>query len=97
MVAMMPLHATTARLERSTMIPTSLKKSVRPRDARGRFIRHHERLPVALADTRGALFVVSEMADFIKAGGLGDVAYREGYLRRRHCRAHCAIATTCAC
>ncbi|WP_115556930.1 glycogen synthase GlgA [Xanthomonas campestris] len=74
MVAMMPLHATTARLERSTMIPTSLKKSVRPRDARGRFIRPHERLPVALADTRGALFVVSEMADFIKAGGLGDVA-----------------------
>ncbi|APP86385.1 glycogen synthase GlgA [Xanthomonas hortorum pv. vitians] len=73
MVAMMPLHATTARLERSTMIPT-LKKSGRPRDARGRFIRHHERLPVSLADTRGALFVVSEMADFIKAGGLGDVA-----------------------
>lgn len=73
MVAMMPLHATTARLERSTLLPT-LKKSGRPRDARGRFIRHHERLPVSLADTRGALFVVSEMADFIKAGGLGDVA-----------------------
>lgn len=73
MVAMMPLHATTARFERSTLLPT-LKKSGRPRDARGRFIRHHERLPVSPADTRGALFVVSEMADFIKAGGLGDVA-----------------------
>ncbi|RYE93360.1 MAG: starch synthase, partial [Oxalobacteraceae bacterium] len=73
MVAMMPLHATTARFERSTMLPT-LKKSGRPRDARGRFIRHHERLPVSPVDTRGALFVVSEMADFIKAGGLGDVA-----------------------
>ncbi len=55
------------------MLP-ALKKGGRPRDALGRFIRHHERLPVSLADTRGVLFVVSEMADFIKAGGLGDVA-----------------------
>ncbi len=58
---------------------------MRPRDARGRFVRHHEHLLEGPADTRGALFVVSEMADFVKAGGLGDVAAalpRE--LRRRY-------------
>ncbi len=42
---------------------------VRPRDPRGRF------LPVLDGHAgQRILFVVSEMADFIKAGGLGDVA-----------------------
>ena len=56
-----------------------------PRDARGRFIRHHEHLvdDAPLRDT--ALFVVSEMADFVKAGGLGDVAAAlPRALRRRY-------------
>ncbi len=45
----------------------------RARDARGRFARLMPTRPVApLRD--GCLFVVSEMSDFVKAGGLGDVA-----------------------
>ncbi|WP_045770533.1 glycogen synthase GlgA [Xanthomonas albilineans] len=47
----------------------------RHRDTRGRFVRSAE-LTVKLQSTprRASLFVTSEMADFIKAGGLGDVA-----------------------
>lgn len=47
----------------------------RYRDARGRFVRNAE-VTVKLhpAPRRTSLFVTSEMADFIKAGGLGDVA-----------------------
>ncbi len=36
------------------------------------------------------LFVVSEMADYIKAGGLGDVAASPP-----RCRVRCATARTC--
>lgn|SRR5690606_12012541 len=47
-----------------------------PRDPRGRFIRRQSAsvLPQAHHHSIPVLFVVSEMADFIKAGGLGDVA-----------------------
>ncbi|MBN6150982.1 glycogen synthase GlgA [Xanthomonas sp. AmX2] len=55
--------------------PVSLPPRRRHRDARGRFIRHAD-VTVKLQPTprRSSLFVTSEMADFIKAGGLGDVA-----------------------
>jgi starch synthase len=53
----------------------------RPRDARGRFVSSRalatlleHRAPPAQAQATSVLFVVSEMADYIKAGGLGDVA-----------------------
>ncbi len=73
MVAMLPLEDA-AVLERSPLVAKP-SLGVRPRDARGRFVRHHERVPLMAVDQRrGALFVASEMADFIKAGGLGDVA-----------------------
>lgn len=47
-----------------------------PRDPLGRFIRRQSAsvLPQAGHHSIPVLFVVSEMADFIKAGGLGDVA-----------------------
>ena len=54
-------------------LPSDLVR-VRQRDARGRFIKHHERLVDDAPVRDSALFVASEMADFIKAGGLGDVA-----------------------
>ncbi len=46
-----------------------------PRDSRGRFVPRRRVLqPQPQANALPVLFVVSEMADFIKAGGLGDVA-----------------------
>lgn len=65
--------------------PTLHLRPPRPRDARGRFIRHHE-WQMDVAPVRdSALFVVPEMADFVKAGGLGDVAAAlPRALRRRY-------------
>ncbi|GHH54758.1 glycogen synthase GlgA [[Pseudomonas] boreopolis] len=82
MVALFTLDSSVALLRDA---PPSPPPTARTRDARGRFVRHHEALPPPQPDTRNALFVVSEMADFVKAGGLGDVAAalpRE--LRRRY-------------
>jgi len=57
----------------------------RRRDARGRFVRHHEWLAEVPPRSDSALYVVPEMADFIKAGGLGDVAAAlPRALRRRY-------------
>ncbi|MCD7098047.1 glycogen synthase GlgA [Stenotrophomonas sp. MMGLT7] len=54
------------------------------RDARGRFVRHAQPIRVD-ARRRSSLFVVPEMSDFIKAGGLGDVAAAlPRALRRRY-------------
>lgn len=71
MVATLPQKIPTTLREHARLPPSP--KTARPRDARGRFVRHHENLPVP-ATRQGTLFVVPEMADFIKAGGLGDVA-----------------------
>jgi starch synthase len=55
------------------------------RDARGRFARHHEWQHDIAPVRDSALFVVPEMADFVKAGGLGDVAAAlPRALRRRY-------------
>jgi starch synthase len=72
MVALVSVDSSFALLRDAPPPPPT--KALRTRDARGRFVRHHEHLPIAAADARAALFVVSEMADFLKAGGLGDVA-----------------------
>ncbi|MGJ4803026.1 glycogen synthase GlgA [Luteimonas sp. SDU82] len=47
-----------------------------PRDTRGRFTRRRTAVKLARPASHSlpVLFVVSEMADYIKAGGLGDVA-----------------------
>jgi len=54
----------------STPLRAPLRGAQRSRDARGRFLSLVE--PARRAAP--VLFVVSEMADFLKAGGLGDVA-----------------------
>lgn len=58
---------------RELLAQTEPQASARParlRDARGRFV-----TPICTpAGSQRVLFVVSEMADFVKAGGLGDVA-----------------------
>ncbi|WP_440975900.1 glycogen synthase GlgA [Pseudoxanthomonas winnipegensis] len=54
------------------------QESLRARDARGRFAPRAANDPdtvrSGVSPRRTSLFVTSEMADFIKAGGLGDVA-----------------------
>ena len=57
------------------------------RDARGRFIRRPMQppRPYTHPDTGRVLFVVSEMADYVKAGGLGDVAAALPRALRQRC------------
>ncbi len=57
----------------------------RPRDAKGRFQRRPITAPPGAPGARRSLFVTSEMSDFIKAGGLGEVAAAlPRALRQRH-------------
>ncbi|MET0288155.1 MAG: glycogen synthase GlgA [Pseudoxanthomonas sp.] len=59
------------------------------RDARGRFIRRPVMPPASVEppawiNKRASLFVTSEMSDFIKAGGLGEVSAALPRALRRH-------------
>lgn len=65
--------ADASRFPASVSPAVAVSRARRARDARGRFARP---VPARAAPPAhgGCLFVVSEMSDFVKAGGLGDVA-----------------------
>lgn len=83
----MPAPEGIGRHRRAAGRKTDATKSPRLRDASGRF---RARIPTQSAgyappNARRSLFVTSEMSDYIKAGGLGEVAAAlPRVLRRRH-------------
>ncbi|PBJ84340.1 glycogen synthase GlgA [Lysobacteraceae bacterium NML93-0399] len=81
----MPSPEGVGRARRATSAGAVRPKPPRFRDARGRFQRRPASPAASMSGARRSLFVTSEMSDFIKAGGLGEVAAAlPRALRRRH-------------